>query len=407
MTRTSRDAAVPRSLRVVPHLLVATLGYTLFVVAGLPELLTARYDVSLAAFGLLTSVPLGAFVLAQPLASRLADRRPTTRVLLWAGIALAAIGVALDLVSGFAALLGLRFVWGLVAGLALSVGATHIARLSGGGTGTLSQGVYGGTFTFGGAVAFLVGGPVVATTGGFGTHALGGLTALAAVAICWRYRTDRWTAPRVGTPADDGGTDTGTTPEETAVPSPLATVTDRTVLLGALVYAAIIGSYVTLATFVTAFFGDLGVLGPLNALVLVGASLGRVAGGAAVWRFAVGDATLVAGSTLVAAVGFGALALGPGTALLLALPFVTMLAVSLPFGAVFNLAAGATEAEGTALATVVAAGNVAALVLPPVSGALREASGSYSGPFAVLALLNLVAVASALALARGATTHQP
>jgi len=408
---TGLDGGAPPTLRVVPHLLVGAIGYTLFVVAGLPDVLAARYEVSLAALGLLTSVPLGAFIVAQPVASRLGDRYPTVRVLLWAGVAHGALAVGLDLVSGFSALLALRFVWGLVAGTTLSVGATHIARLAGGGAGTLAQGVYGGVLTLGGAVAFLAGGSVVAATGGFGVHAPGALPAVGAVALCWHHREDGRTAPddRGGAdgagrsrtaadgegPVDGGGVSTATTP--------LAVVTDRTVLLAALVYVAIIGSYVTLSTFVTAFFDDLGVRGPLNAVVLVGATVGRIVGGATVWRFDVDDAALIGWATLAAAVGFGALATGPRRALLLSLPLVTMLAVSLPFGAVYNVAARATAAEGTALATVVGAGNVAALILPPVSGALRETFGSYDGPFAVLAALNLLALGSALALSRSQT----
>lgn len=380
----------PRLLRSVPHLLVFALGYTLFVVAGLPDVLTTRYGVSLAAFGLLTSLPLGAFVLAQPLASRLAARHSTTRVLLWAALVHALLAVALDLGGDFTTVLALRFAWGLVAGLVLSVGATHIARLSAGSTGTRSQGVYGGAMTLGGAVAFLVGGPVGTATGGFGVHALGVLPAVPAVAVCWHYRGSDFGHPTTDTVVDDSSDSSG-----------FAVVTDPTVVLTALVYVAIIGSYVTLSTFVTAFFDDLGVVGPLNALVLVGATVGRVAGGTVGWRFDVADTTLVGWSVLVAAVGFGALAVGPTGPLLLALPFATMLAVSVPFGSVYNVAAAATDADATALALVIAAGNVAALLLPPASGALRESFGSYASSFAVLAALNVVALASAVALARG------
>ncbi len=392
MTTTAAADGPSRALRVVPYLLVTAVGYTLFVVAGLPGRLTAQYDVSLAAFGLLTSLPLGAFVVAQPLAGRLADRYPTTRLLLWAAVVHAILAVGLDLVGAFPALLALRFAWGLVAGLVLSVGATTIARLSGGATGTLSQGIYGGTVTFGGAAGFLLGGPVVAATGGVGLHALGALPAIPVVAICWTNRTERHTAPP-GDARPDDGDDAESTPS-------LATVTNPTVVFASVLYVAVVGSYVTLSTFVTAFFDELGVVGPLNVLVLGCASVGRLAGGLAVWRLPVSDADLAGWSSLAAALGFGTLALGRSEALLVALPLLTMLAVSVPYGAVFDLAAGATDAEGTALATVFAAGNVAALVLPPVSGALREAFGSFAAAFAMLAALNLVALASALALSR-------
>jgi nitrate/nitrite transporter NarK len=77
-----------------------------------------------------------------------------------------------------------------------------------------------------------------------------------------------------------------------------------------------------------------------------------------------------------------------------------MLAVSVPFGAVYNVAASATDAEGVALATVVAIGNVAALSLPAITGTVRDATGGYGGAFALLAVLNGVAVVAAVALVR-------
>lgn len=393
-TAASQQGGVPLALRLVPHALVASVGYVLFAVAALPDLLTARLGIGLSAFGLLTSAPLGAFVLAQPLSSWLADRYPTTLVLLWASAVHVALAVALEVPDGFAPLLALRFCWGLVAGLVLSVGATHVARLLDGDTGTLEQGVYGGMVTLGGAGAFLLAGPVVATTGGPGLHAVGVAPALVAFAGCLRYRRDRRTAPR----ATSAGSATAAPP---TVADTLATARNPTVLLAGAAYVAILGSYITLSTFVTSFFRELGVLGRVNALVLVGATVGRISGGAAVWRFRVGDVGLIGWSALVATAGFLALAVGPGTAWLVALPFAVMLALSVPFGAVYSVAADATDAEGTAIATVVAAGNAAALVLPPLAGALRAATGDYRATFALLAALNAVALASALVLAQG------
>jgi len=388
-------AGAPLALRLVPHALVASLGYVLFVVAALPTLLTARLDIGLSAFGLLTSAPLGAFVVAQPLASWLGDRYPTTRILLWASAIHVVLAIALDVPTTFEPLVALRFCWGLVAGLILSIGATHIARLRRAGMGTLEQGVYGGVLTLGGAVAFLLGGPVVAATGGFGLHAVGVAPALLALGTAWHYRGDRHTSPQAGA---DGGDSPGTVP---ATPTTLATVTNPTVLLAGVLYVALIGSYITLSTFITSFLDEFGVFGQVNALVLVGATIGRVSGGAAAWRFRVSDPALIGWSALAATAGFLALAVGPGTPLLLALPFVVMLAISLPFGAIFNVAAGATAAEGTALATVVAAGNFAALVLPPVAGALRTTTGDYGATFALLAAINGVALLGALLLASG------
>jgi nitrate/nitrite transporter NarK len=80
-----------------------------------------------------------------------------------------------------------------------------------------------------------------------------------------------------------------------------------------------------------------------------------------------------------------------------------MLAVSLPFGAIYNVAADATTAEGSALATVIAVGNFAALVLPVVTGSIRDATGGYEGAFMLLLGLNVLAVGAAVLITR---THQ-
>ncbi|PSQ07184.1 MFS transporter [Halobacteriales archaeon QS_6_71_20] len=406
------EAGVPITLRLLPHALIASAGYVLFAVAALPDVLATRLGIGPSAFGLLTSAPLGALVVVQPLASRLSDRRPTARVLLWAAAVNLPLAVALDAPTDYATLLALRFAWGLVAGLVVSVGATHVARLRRGGAGTLEQGVFGGMLTFGGAVAFLVAGPVVGATGGPGLHALGVVPGVVALACALRHRGDRRTAPR-STPAEpdaggsatrerDGSVDGGS---ERTLPSALGTITDRTLLAAGLSYVALIGSYVTLSTFVTSYFEEIGVFGPVNAVVLLGATAGRVSGGVAVWRLGLSDTATILASVAAAAAGFAALATGLGGPLLVALPLVTMVALSVPFGAVFDLAAAATDAEGRALAAVVGAGNVAALVLPPVAGAVRAATGGYASVFAMLALLNVAAGAGTVALVRRARSE--
>lgn len=367
--------AVARGLRVAPHLAVASVGYVLFAYAAVPESLMQALDVGFAAFGLLMSAALGAFVVAQAPASRLVDRHAATRLLLAGTAVHAALAVVLDLVSTFEALLALRFLWGLAGGFVLSVGATQISRVTTAGAATREQGIYGGMLTLGGAVGFLAA-PTLVTLP-VGLNALGAVLSLPGLALSWRHRATDATEP---------------TATSTAATSVRRVLTHPVVVVASLCYVAVISSYITLSTFITAYYADLGVAGPLNAAVLLMATLGRAVGGTAVWSWPVGDRGLVGGSTAVGAIGFGALALASGTTLLLVLPLVAMVAVSLPFGATYALAAAATDREGTAIAAMVAAGNVAALVVPAVTGALRDATGSYTGGFLVLAVLNLVAL---------------
>ncbi|WP_232700869.1 MFS transporter [Halobacterium wangiae] len=366
----------PRRLRFAPHLAVFTVGYVTFTYSAVPGYVAARYDAGLTAVGLLMSAALVSFVFAQGVADRLVSRWTTTQVLLGLLAAHAAAAVVLDLTTTLAGALVMRTVWGLAGGLVLSVGATHIARLYDGAEATRQQGVYGGMLTLGAAVGFLLAEPIVATTGGFGIHALGALLAVPAVVALWPYRHATWTAGEHG-----GG-------------PPLRTVLgNRTVLVAAFCYVAIIAGYITLSTFVTAYFGDFGVTGPLNAAVLAMATFGRAAGGTVAGRWSLSDERVVRATTVVGAASFLALTVDVRL-VALAFPLVAMVAVSLPFGAVFNLAATATPHQGAALAVVVAAGNVAAVVLPTLTGVVRTTTGGYGAVFVLLAvLLGLAALA--------------
>jgi nitrate/nitrite transporter NarK len=381
-----------RALRLTPHAAVVSVGYVVFAYAAVPVSLTTRLGIDFTSFGLLTSAALGAFVVAQPLASRLTDRYPTARLLLWATVCHVVLAVGLDLVSSFPALLVLRGVWGVVGGFILSVGATQLARLHTGAATTRQQGVYGGLLTLGGAAGFLVTpllADVAAATPGVGPiHAPGALLALPAVALCVRTREDRTTRP----PAPSRSRGDGPEDSERGADR-VSVVRHPVVLLAALSYVAVIGSFVTLSTFVTAYYTDLGLVGPLSVFVLVVATVGRSLGGVAVANGWLRDATLIAGSTGLAVVGFGALTLDLPTAVVAVLPPLAMFAVSLPFGAVYAVAARATPRDGAALAVVVGAGNVGSIVLPAVTGAARDLTGAYGAGFLALAGLNLLALA--------------
>ncbi len=364
------------ALRYVPHVAAAGVGYVLFAYAAIPSVVVAELGVGYAQLGLLTSAPLLSFALVQPVGGRLLERYPAADVLLWATLAHTGMTVVLSLTGTFPVALALRVAWGVAAGLLVGAGATHLARLNEGAAATRQQGVFGGMVTLGGAVAFALAPRLVPLVGSSGTQAPG--VALAVPAVLGLAALDR------GPTAPTATAGTGTA---------LSVLANPVVVVAALAYVAIIGSYVTLSTFVTAYFADLGLVGPLNVLVLLVATAGRAGGGAALPLVA-GDRRLTAGSTLVAAAGFGALALGPGPALVASLPLVAMLAVTAPFGAVYTLAATATELEGAAIATVLAAGNLAAVALPTVTGAVRDATGGYGGGFALLAAVNgLAAIA--------------
>lgn len=168
------------------------------------------------------------------------------------------------------------------------------------------------------------------------------------------------------------------------------------VILASLCYIAAIGSYLTLSAFITSYFADIGIVGPVNVLVLGVATVGRGVGGSAAVSFPITDPNLIVGASVAAVLGFGLLATGPAVPLRAGLPLMVMLAVSLPFGAIYNIAADAAPSKGSALAMVIAVGNLIGLVLPVVTGSIRDVTGGYEGAFLLLVALNLLAFGSAL-----------
>lgn len=378
------------SLRVIPYVAAVSVGYVLFAPAAVPEQVIRRLGIDYATFGLLTTVPLLAVVLAQAPSSYLTGRHATTRLFAGAIAAHATLAVALDVAATFEALLLLRFLWGGAGGVLLTVSATHIAR-TGAADQTLRQGLYGGMLTLGGAVAFLVGPPVLAHPGPVGLYSVGAASSLPALALSWRFRSDESTRP---TGRGDRGRAAGL---DARVRRTAARVAGQPVVaVAALCYVATLGSYITLSTFVTSYFDDLGVSVPLNVFVLVVATAGRAGGGVAATRWL--DRRLVVGATASAATGFVALAGLRMQAVVVSFPILAMFAVSFPFGAIYSLAGRADVEEGTALAIVIGAGNAAALVIPTAVGAARDLFDGYQAGFGLLAALNVAATVAVLAL---------
>ncbi len=409
----STEASVPRTLEIIPFIAVTSVGYVLFAPAAIPNVLTNRFDIGYTAFGLLTSVPLFSVVLAQILSSYLTPRYSTTRILLGATVGHVALSITLDFARTFLMLLAFRSIWGLASGIILTVGATHIARLHRGTDATRKQGFYGGALTFGGVVAFLLVPPLLDSVGSFGLHGAGALLGTLASIACWQHREETLTIPYRSQSATKKAENT-----ETATPgtvhktsSPMNTdrangrpsnvhhiLTHPVVVVAAVCYIASLGSYVTLSTFVTAYFDALNVNGPLNAAVLLVATTGRVAGGVVAGRVGIQDWSLITAATVTATVGFSVLAVAHSPLLLVVFPLIAMLAVSLPFGAIYGVTTDTAISEGAALAVVIAAGNLAALLLPAVTGAIRDATGDYGGAFVALAAINTVAAVGSLLL---------
>ncbi|WP_458190367.1 MFS transporter [Haladaptatus sp. NG-WS-4] len=421
----STETPVPSKLEIAPFVAVMSVGYVLFAPAAIPDVLTGRFHVGYTEFGLVTSVPLLSFVLAQAPSSYLTTRYSTTRILLGVTLIHLMLAVTLDFAHTFLTLLALRAVWGLAGGVVLTAGATHIVRLHQGSSATSEQGFYGGALTFGGVVAFLAVPVLLENMGRFGLHTPGTLVGVLAAVACWRHRDESITHPdrSQSTTEPDESTTVANPTERAANPNErhrtvrstkrkrMANRTSKdllsnvryvlshpVVVVAAVCYVATMGSYVALSTFITAYFDALDVAGPLNAAVLLVATTGRAVGGVVTDRWEVHDWTVIAVATAMAILGFAVLALARSPTVLLIFPLLAMLAISFPFGAIYGVAGDTTVDAGIALAIVIAAGNLAALLLPAVTGIIRDMTGSYRDAFLLLGALNAIAAITVIGL---------
>jgi len=371
-----------------------SVGYTLFAFASVPSVVRERFATSFVSVGLLMSAVLFSFGVVQLPAGRLLDSASSIRVSSGAVAVHGALSVALDFAPGLASLLALRVAWGLAGGLVLTAGATHFDRLYAGPAATRHQGILGGMVTLGGALAFLTAPVVVRTTGWVGVHAATLPLAVAAVGAFVHGGRNEAARRR----ARGHGCSLGLRSLFARPPRP-----GRAVWLAGLCYVAVLGGYITLSTFVASYLSDLGVRGGLDAAILLVASVGRIGGGVVAEEYSADAARIIVTFLAVAVAGFLGLAVLSGLALL-ALPFVTIIAVSGPFGAVFNAATAVADADerGTALSVVIAVGNFAALTLPAVTGFIRDATGSYRAAFGLLAVLCAGAVFAGRYLGRAA-----
>jgi nitrate/nitrite transporter NarK len=328
----------------------------------------------------------------QVLGGRLVARTSTIRVLAIATAVNGLLALVLDVAPTFGALVALRTLWGLSGGLVLLAGATHLSRFFTGSSATRQQGIFGGMLTVGGAIAFVVAPPVVAATGWVGLHGVGVIPAALAVVLTVSGARDP--AARA---AAEGHGDSFRLRELFSVP----TVPGRAVWLAGVCYVAVLGGYISLSTFIKSYFADAGIALGLDWAVLLMASLGRMGGGVLVEEYDADDGRTIVLAMGAAAAGFLGLATLSGPALLV-LPLVTMIAVSSPFGAVFNAAADAAggETDGTALAVVIAMGNFAGMAFPTVTGLLRDATGDYDGAFVLIAAMCVLGAVAGTAVGR-------
>lgn len=380
---------IPRSLAVAPHVATLSVGYVTYAYTSVPTVVQERYGVSFVAIGLLMSTVLLGIGLVQIPGGRLLDRISTIKGLVWVSAVQGALAITLDFAPSFGALIALRVLWGLASGLVLLTGATHLARLYDGRAAMRQQGIFGGMITVGGAIGLLVAPEIISITGWLGLHGSGAVLAGAAILLTLNGKGNGKARELA---AGHG--------EEYSIRELFSRppISEHAIWLAGVCYVAVIASYISLSTFISSYFTDLGITARLDVVVFLMASVGRVGGGIFAEAFGADDVRMIVVAMVTAGVAFVGLATLSGPVLIV-LPLVTIVAISSPFGAVFNVTSDVADDEksGAALAIVIAMGNFAGLAFPTITGAIRDTTGSYAGAFGLIAVVCVIgAVAGAL-----------
>jgi NNP family nitrate/nitrite transporter-like MFS transporter len=361
-----------------PLLALCLLGWACTTVytnhAPLLPVLMASLGVGPAQAGLLstaTFVAIGLVFIPAGLASdRLGPRRVGS-----AGLAVTLLGtLGLGVARDFGDLLVLKALAGAGAGTAFIAGVRFASVAFPVARAYRVQGLYGGSVQLGGGTPLYLLPLLEGRLGWRGAFAAAAVPVAVALLAWLALAPDPRTglaAPRLADAARSG----------------------RVWLLG-LVHAATFGVSMIVGTWVTTFLvHDLGrslvVAGAIGSAILVGGVVSRPLGGELVHRRALGPRALMRGALLVSALGVGCLAIpGRPPAVAAAAIVVLGLALSVPYAAVMNGASAVLPASPGAAVGIVSALALAvmAVAAPAVGAAFRE-TGSFSAPFAALALL--------------------
>lgn len=349
--------------------------------APLIPVLMASLGFGPAGAGLLTTATFVTLALAMVPAGVASDRLGPKRVgALGLGLTFAA-NLALGLARDLADLLVLKAVAGAGAGIAFVAGVRYATVAFAGPDRYRSQGLYGGAVQFGGGTSIYLLPLLERQLGWRGAFVASALLVGLSLAAWLRLAPDR----RAGRPASRFG-------------DALASAAVRRL---AVVHAATFGISMILGTWIPTFLvHDLGrslvAAGVLGSTVLVAGVVARPLGGQVIDRRRLGPDAVMRLAMALSAGAVLVLAL-PGRPLALAVPAIVVLgaALSLPYAAVMTAASVALPASpGAAVAMVGGTGVLAAAAGAPAVGLLFRATGSFSWPFAGLALLGLAALAA-------------
>lgn len=173
-------------------------------------------------------------------------------------------------------------------------------------------------------------------------------------------------------------------------------------LANALTYGSFLAIAAWTATFLWRTHGiDLGIAGPIAAVMAVSAVIGRGVGGA---LSAGRERQLMVGSCLATAASIGLAPMTPNVVLQVAALLAFGWFSSLPFGAIFSTTSQVSDAAsvGRSFGVVTFVSNLGALAFPPIIGYVLDTTASFVLGFGLVAIVCLAgSVALALWLPKG------
>jgi NNP family nitrate/nitrite transporter-like MFS transporter len=332
--------------------------------------------------------------LSPPLGT-LTDRLGPRRVAAVAMVLAAASTVGFALAGSYALMLAMRVVAAVSLASVFVAGGQYVNTHWRGDHLFFAQGLHGGAIQLG-IGASILGLPLLA-------EPFGWRTAMLASAVPPVLMLGVWLRSAVDAPHPPGA---GVAAAPGRRPGMTAAFGNATAWRLGIAHTSLFGTSIVLATWISAYLSHefslrLGLAGVLGSLGLLTASLGRPAGGIVIARGWVGPRRLILLTLAGTAAAVGLMAL-PGRPLAVAVLGIVLagLSTALGFAPVVTLAGRAEpRAPASALGLVAMVSTVTVVVGAPLVGALWSASGHFSVPLGLLALVPAGAILLALGLA--------
>jgi MFS family permease len=353
----------------------ASVGGLFLNLAPVTSELVQGLGATYADMGLVTTL----FVLGQVAASMpagyLSDQFGVKRIYVTANVGVLFVTLLLALAQNMQQILILRFFLGMMMGTQFVVGSSYLAFWSPPGKTTLYQGIYGGAFNFGIAMAFFLAAPQADLLGWRGVYLVPGIACLISTTALSTFGKE---------PARHAQIQVLSFRQLRRLP--VAALS----LLGIAMSAAW-GTFVVLGTWLTEYLivektSAFWLSAMLTGINVAGSGIGRILGGVVTRPEREGQAILWYYGVAIAMAGVLLLPLPLPAILTLAFLAVTLTSMGFAPSIRLSVQLGGPNMQGTAVGYVLALGMLISSSLPALFGWLVQLSGSFAlGLFVVLA----------------------